>query len=283
MSLEIGLQLFSVKTELQRDYLATLEKVAEIGYKNLELLGAISDDGLVFGQGLSAAENGRHLERLGLKAVGCHFMPREDVNWEKVIGSCVETGVSALVIPFWQFNSRQDVLSLCDTINRAAELGQKQGVGLYYHNHFQEFQVFEGEMVMDTMLANTDSALVKFEFDSYWAIRGGQDPVAWLRKLGKRCDLLHQKDMPAGVQPVNLFELSVQHPGMTIMDMFQTIGAEQFAEIGTGALNIAEIIATGQAYCNLRYVIVEQDKTFKDEIDSVRLSYENLVRILAGA
>ena len=38
MNPSIGLQLWSVRNNLQRDYVGTLEKVAEIGYQNLELI-----------------------------------------------------------------------------------------------------------------------------------------------------------------------------------------------------------------------------------------------------
>jgi sugar phosphate isomerase/epimerase len=184
------------------------------------------------------------------------------------------------VIPFAHFNGRQDVLSLCETINRAAELCVKHGVQLYYHNHFQEFQQFDGQVILDTLLENTDRELVKYEFDTYWAIRGGQDPVAWIRKLGRRCDLLHQKDLPSGVSPVNLFELSLANPEITIEQMFQSISVDQFTEIGSGVIDIPEILEAGRAYGNVRYIIVEQDMTSKDEMESVAISYKNLTHLL---
>ncbi len=277
---QIGLQLYSVRNELQRDYLATLEKVAEIGYKNVELITNVTDDGLTFGPNLSPGAHLRELERVGLKALGCHFMPKEGMDWDKVIQSCADTGGTALVIPFWFFNSREDVLSLCDTMNRAGELGKKHGVEVYYHNHFQEFQMFDGEVVMDTMLANTEPDLVKFEFDTYWAIRGGQDPITWIQKFGKRCDLLHQKDLPSGVTPLNLLEVLAQNPEKPLMEVLQVITDDHFTEIGLGTLNIAEIIAAGQTYGDVRYVIVEQDRTTKGEFESVAISYQNLSRLL---
>jgi sugar phosphate isomerase/epimerase len=282
MNPEIGLQLFSIKNELRQDYLGALEKVAQIGYKNVELVSTVTGDGLIFGQDLTPSQHRRALERLGLNAPACHVMPREGMDWEKIIASCLETGATALVIPFALFNDQQEVLDFCERINQAAALCKKNAVQLYYHNHFQEFQKFDGQAAMDTLLANMDSDLVKFEFDSYWAIRGGQDPLAWLQKMGRRCDMLHQKDLPNGVQPINLFDLMIQHPEMTVLDLFETIGTEQFTEIGAGVLNIAGIIKAGIAYGNVRYIFVEQDKTSKDEIESIQISYENLTGMLAG-
>lgn len=283
MNIEIGLQLYSVKNALKDNYLGTLEKVASIGYKNIELLSTVTEQGLVFGSDLKPSEHRRHLDSLGLKAASCHVMPVDNMNWEKIIDSCLETGTDALVIPFALFNDRQGVLSLCNTMNHAGELCRKQAVQLYYHNHFQEFQKFDGQMVMDSLLENLDSDLVMFEFDSYWAVRGGQDPVAWLRKLGKRCNMLHQKDLPPGVQPLDLFDLAIHNPAITILDMFKAINREQFTEIGAGVLPIADILQAGCTYGNARYVFVEQDMTARDEMESVAISYQNLVRLLSDA
>ncbi len=279
--MEIGLQLYSVRNELQKDYAGTLERVASIGYRNLELLTTVTGDGLVFGNDLQPAVHKRLLDRLGLKAIGCHVMIQEGMDWEKVSASCLETGAEALVIPFALFNDRQGILDFCRTLNHAGELSRKQAVQLYYHNHFQEFQEFDGCMVMDLLLENLDSELVKIEFDLYWAVRGGQDPLAWIRKLGGRCDLLHQKDLPPGVKPVNLFDLFQQNPALTMWDALATINAAQFAEIGSGVMNIADILQAGRTYGHARYVIVEQDMTSLDELESVTISFKNLSRLLS--
>src|SRR5262249_32274661 len=117
-------------------------------------------------------------------------------------------------------------------------------VDFYYHNHFHEFQVLGGQAVMDLLLANTDSHLVKFEFDTYWAARGGADPVEWLLKLGNRCDLTHQKDLPSSAQPVNLFDVFGKDARITLQELLQTQKPEQFAEIGEGTMDLNTLIAT---------------------------------------
>jgi sugar phosphate isomerase/epimerase len=283
MKPEIGLQIYSVRNALQSDYIGALDKIAAIGYKNLELITTVTDDGLVFAKDTKAAQLRQLLDQRDLKAVSIHMMPQEKMNWEKILDDCTELGLTSLVIPFAVFNNRQDVLDLCNTFSKAAEICKKHGVQFYYHNHFQEFQVFEGQSVMDTMLEKMDKDLVKFEFDSYWAIRGGQDVVAWLKKFGTRCDLLHQKDMPAGVDPVNLFELFEKNPGMPVMDIFRNnINASHFVETGEGTIDIPAIIKAGETYGNVRYIFVEQDMTSKDEFDSIAISFKNLSLLLAA-
>jgi sugar phosphate isomerase/epimerase len=278
MNLQIGLQLYSVRNELERDAPGTLEKIAAIGYKNLELITTVTDEGLLFsGQTLPSVFR-QQLDRLDLIAVGCHVMMQEGMNWEKVCDSLTEVGASSLVIPFATFEDKQTVLAYCKQLNQFAEVCKKKAIQLYYHNHFQEFQEFDGQMVLDIMLENTDRDLVMVEFDSYWAIRGGQDPIAWIRKLGKRCDLLHQKDLPASVRPVNLFELPFE--ATQIMDLFGTIDQEQFTEIGEGTIDVTGIIAAGRLYGNTRYIIVEQDMSSRAELESIAISYKNLTRLL---
>ncbi len=70
MNPAIGLQLYSVKHSLQNDYLATLEKIAQIGYQNLELITTLTPDGLIFGQDMRAIDLRKHLDGLGLRAIG---------------------------------------------------------------------------------------------------------------------------------------------------------------------------------------------------------------------
>jgi sugar phosphate isomerase/epimerase len=137
----------------------------------------------------------------------------------------------------------------------------------------------DGQTVMDLLLANTDEDLVKFEFDTYWATRGGADPEEWLLKLGSRCDLTHQKDLPTSAQPVNLFDVFGKDARITLQELLQTQKPEEFAEIGEGTMDLKALIATMRRI-GVTYVFVEQDMTARDEIESVRISYQNIVPLL---
>jgi sugar phosphate isomerase/epimerase len=186
MNLSIGLQLFSVKNALKQDYVGTLEKVAEIGYQNLELVIRMTDDGLSLGGDITPAALRRQLDRLGLKAVSCHTRVNEETDWRQIIAANHELGSTAIGCSIAFFSNKQDVLAFCESFTKYGEICRDNGLNLYYHNHFQEFQRFEGQTVMDILLENTDRDLVRFEFDTYWAVRGGVDPIAWLSKLGNR-------------------------------------------------------------------------------------------------
>jgi hypothetical protein len=86
MNPKLGLQLWSVRDALQEDYVGTLEKVAAIGYRNLELITTVTEQRLSFGKELTAPQLLQHLTDIGLQAVSCHIVPGPDTKWERVVG-----------------------------------------------------------------------------------------------------------------------------------------------------------------------------------------------------
>jgi len=281
MNPAIGLQLWSVRNNLEKDYLWTLEKIAEVGYQNLELITTVTPEGLIFGQDMRAAELRKNLDRFGLHAVSSHFVPTADMRLEAIIDDLHVLGVDSLgcAIGFW--SNEMEVIDFNKKFNYYAETCKKGGVQLYYHNHYHEFQVFGEKSIYEMMIEQMDQDLVMFEFDTYWAVRGGQDPIYWLKKLGKRCDLLHQKDLPANASPVILFERFGYDTNITIDTMWETQNIDHFTEVGEGKLNITGFIQAARKYNNTRYVFIEQDMTKKTELESIAVSLANMNRLLA--
>lgn len=146
----------------------------------------------------------------------------------------------------------------------------------YYHNHYQEFQRFNGKLVYDIIMENTDPGLVYAEMDTYWIARGGQDPVSFMRKYNDRLILLHQKDFPKGLQePLCMYDGLVDREKNIDMDVFMAAkNPLAFTEIGTGILPIQDYISAARSCPNLDYIILEQDATQMDELDSIAVSME---------
>ena len=142
--------------------------------------------------------------------------------------------------------------------------------------------MFGDKSIFELMVEQMDEDLVMFEFDTYWAVRGGQDPIYWMKKLGKRCDLLHQKDMPASTNPVNLFEKFGYDSQITIDSMWLTQDAEHFTEVGDGVLNIPGIIEAARKYNQASYIFIEQDMTSRTELESIEVSLANFTRLLSA-
>jgi sugar phosphate isomerase/epimerase len=276
MTVRTGLQLYSVRNSLARDPWGTLARLAEAGFTHLEAANhnARNDPGVCFG--VAASELRNQLANLGLSIIGCHINPLELDILPRALDYQAELGNSQFGcdIEFFPYGDRDYVLRRAEVFNKVGELARARGMRFYYHNHFQEFQRVGDDYVYDLILENTDPDLVKLELDTYWMYRGGQDPIAWMTKCADRVILLHQKDFPAdGPQPLNLFDGVVSPTENIDMTVFEERKDTRcFTEIGTGVLPIQSILDAAGALPNVDYLILEQDHTALDEIESVRTS-----------
>jgi sugar phosphate isomerase/epimerase len=218
----------------------------------------------------------RRLNDLGLSMIGCHINPLDVAILPRALDYQAELGNSQFGcdIEFYPVGDLDFVSRRCEVFNNVGRLARERGMRFYYHNHFQEFQSIDGKSVYSHIIANTDPRLVYFEIDTYWMVRAGQNPIEWMKRLGERVVLLHQKDFPAQApQPLNLFD-GVFSPTETIdMAAFdQRKNPLCFTEIGTGVLPIQEIIDAGLALPNLSHIVLEQDHTQLDELVSISTS-----------
>lgn len=278
MDVRVGLQLYSVRKALADDPWGTLAQVAEAGFTRLEAANhnARHDPGVGFG--VDAKELRDHLAELGLSIVGCHINPLDLDILPRALDYQAELGNTQIGcdIEFYPYGDRDFVRRRCEIFNQVGELAAARGMRFYYHNHFQEFQRFGDDYVYDLILANTDPSLVFLQLDTYWMYRGGQDPIAWMRRHPDRVILLHQKDFPADApQPLDLFD-GVVSPTEVIDDAVFTDRKDPlcFTEIGTGILPIQDIIDVASELPNLDYLLLEQDHTTMPELDSIRRSHD---------
>jgi len=280
MSLQIGVQLYSAKNAFTKDRLGTLKKIAEIGYKHIEVPVDFSGKG-VFGIGeLTASDLKNMTEQAGLNIVATHVSVTEESQFDQVIAYHQELGCQKVIIPFAFFKNYEEVVAFSEMLNRYGKKLQDHGMKLYYHNHFHEFQRFNGQYALEIMLEHTQPNLVGIELDTYWAVRAGIDVTAYLERLGHRCGLIHQKDLPGSVSPINVFEVLDENEEITL-EVFSELGKpENFAEIGEGVMDITSIIRATEKLTDAQYIIVEQDATIKGELESIEISYKRLSALL---
>lgn len=277
----IGLQLFSVKNAMQKDMEGTLKRISEIGYKYIEVpVKNIGKSGAFIPE-TPADELKVYLETYNLEMIGSHISYESDLNLDQVAEYNLALGSNIVVIPAHFFSTKQDVDNFANWLNKAGEKLRKYQITLYYHNHYHEFQEIDGEVVFDTLLRKTDPKLVSFEFDTFWAIRAGIDPISYLDRLQDRCGLIHQKDLSEQADPVNLLEHT-----SGILDAkatFSPVKDRDFVEIGTGVIDIESIIKKVLEDKYVSYIIVEQDRTVKDELESVEESFIKLSQLIQMA
>ena len=153
---------------------------------------------------------------------------------------------------------------LADKLNRAGEAAKDAGLQFYFHNHAEEFVGPPGERPFDQLLAALDPELVRFEIDVFWVSIAGADPAAAIRQAGDRTLSLHLKDKAEGTANVTT-----------------TMGAplEATSEVGSGALDWQTILSAARE-ANVEWLLIEQDRTPGDPLDSVRRSFDYLKRLV---
>jgi sugar phosphate isomerase/epimerase len=196
---DLGVQLYTVRTLLATDFDGTMERVAKIGYKEVEFAGYYDR---------TPGALRRQLDSLGLAAPSAH-VGLEDLgeNWGRTLDAAETLGHDYLVVAWLDEKDRATLDALRGTIdkfNRAGEEALKRGIGFAYHNHDFEFTPIAGRLPYDILLAECDPEHVKFEMDLYWITKGGQDPVAYFEKYPGRFPMVHVKDMAAGPKMVDV-------------------------------------------------------------------------------
>ena len=278
MGLKIGLQLFSIKNAVREDPVRALRTAAECGYRYIEIANhnALEDTGIGFG--IHAGEVKKVLEDTGTRIVSAHIYPFDKEKYKAILEYNAEIGNKNMIYPMDKFKNLDDVLARCELLNEYGEMTKSYGMKFYYHNHANEFMTIDRRMIMDIIMDHTDADKVGLELDTYWAMRAGVDPVEYMRKYPDRIGLLHQKDMAkAAESPVNIFSRLQREIPEGQMASFryckQYVKDTDFTEIGTGIMNIQEIIDTAAEIGTAEYMFLEQDHTqMADEIESVKKS-----------
>ncbi len=277
--MKVGLQFFSVRNSLKADPEGTMRKIAAIGYKNWETCSFNPDSPYNYGLDMPLDKAQALIKELGVNIIGCHLLSKdlepenraaliENLDYQAGI-NCWNPGLAALFA-----NSLDEVLTYCGYMNEVGKLCKDRGMRFHYHNHHHEFLQFDGKYILDIIAENTDPELVDIEIDTFWAARGGMDPVALIKKYGSRVTMIHQKDMSADAK-VNLLEhLSSRQAPVDREELNKFRKPTDFVEIGTGIMDIQAIIDAANEV-GVKYITLEQDMTLLDEIDSVTLSMKN--------
>jgi len=189
---KVGLQLYTVRGEMEKDVAATLAHVAKIGYKELEFAGYFKH---------SPAELKKMIGDLGMTAPSTHVqLPATPAEWQKTMADAKELGATYVTVAWIDEKQRQsidDFKRFAQQFNEAGDAAKKAGLKFAYHNHDFEIKPMSGQRAIDVLLADTDPNLVSFEMDIYWVVKGGGDPMALLRAHPTRFTMVHAKDATA--------------------------------------------------------------------------------------
>ncbi|QXU40242.1 sugar phosphate isomerase/epimerase [Pedobacter sp. D749] len=261
---KIGIGLFTLREQLTANVKATIEQVAKIGYKQVETYYGYPGKYEVKGfWGLEAKDFNALLKANGLSSPSGHYNVTEFLSSgdDKVLKSHIETAATVnqeyFVIPALPTDIRtngtlDDYKRMAAKFNQAAELCQKSGLKLAYHNHNFEFKdQGNGVTGYETLLTETDTNMVGFELDIFWAVNAGLNPVDMFKKNPGRYKMFHVKDMDKADKAV-------------------------FVEVGSGRIDFKSIFAASKL-AGVDYIFTEQDIIKKEPYESITESY-NYIR-----
>lgn len=244
----IGMQLYMVRRELEKDFAGTLARVAALGYREVEFAGYFNHP---------PKEVKLQLARQRLSSPAAHVQLADlSGSLQAMIDAAHIIGHKYLLVAYLPAEERRsldDYQRLADLFNRAGEQLKKAGLQFAYHNHDFEFTPMGGRVPYDLLLERTDPQLVKLEMDLYWIVKGGGSPLKYFEKYPGRYHLLHVKDMDATPR-------------------------RYFTEVGRGVIDFKTIFANaGKA--GVRHYFVEQDETPGSPFDSLKISMDYLRKL----
>lgn len=279
----IGLQLYTLGKLMETDPEGTLQKLAAIGYQELESAG--SQKGNFYGykpkelsalikkagmhwrsahvggapisvdQILKMAKTAEDSVKIRKMMEGMKNMPKTlnlKDDYQQLANDAAEGGISYLVSSFIPVGTLDEMKTAVDVFSKAGEACKKVGVQFAYHNHTTEFDEVEGHTPFDYILSNTDKDLVKMELDLCWATKAKQDPVALFKTHPGRFPLWHVKDLDKNTG------------GPT--------------EVGTGTIDFKRIFDNAKE-SGMKYFFVEQDGA-PQPLQNVTNSYNYLNKMM---
>ncbi|MEI8075337.1 MAG: sugar phosphate isomerase/epimerase [Bacteroidota bacterium] len=250
----LGVQLYSVRDAVSKNLEGALERLAALGFDNIELYGY---NGTFFGK--TAVEFKSILDKTGISVLSSHhvtgFASKGNGSllngWDKAVEDLHSIGAKYMACAYLMPNERtiENYTALPALLEKAGKTSKSAGIQMAYHNHDFEYQKFGDTTVYDHILTNTSGDLVKMEMDLYWTTKAGQDPVKYFEKYPGRFELWHVKDMSAG--------------------------AGEITEIGNGVIDFDRIFAARKK-AGMKHWFVEQDTSKGDMFESLKTSVANL-------
>ncbi len=244
--MQIGAQFYTLREQCKtlEDFALTLRKVADIGYKTVQISGTCPYEADWLQTQLAAND---------LKCVLTHIpVPRLVGETEQVIADHHTFDCPYVGLGWYAFDEGKDDANyehFLKTFVPVAEKIRAGGKYFMYHNHDQEFKKLGSQIVLEKLAQDVPAELMGFTVDTFWVQAGGGDPAQWIEKLSGRVPAIHLKDFAYG---------------------------RKMAVVGEGNINFDRVFEKAEK-AGTKFLLVEQDDCNGEEpIECLRRSYEYL-------
>ncbi len=267
---KIGLQLYSIREDMEKDMDSALRQVKEMGYDCVEFAGYF---------GHSAEEVKAMLDKYGLECVSVHQAPQLFVDeGQKAVDYIKTLGVKYAAVPWYEKDKLAGSPEWDNTVKMftdVAELLKKNGIKMMYHNHDFEFNKVDGKFILDWIYDTIPQDLIEPEVDTCWVHYAGYNPAEYLLKYSGRINIVHLKDFACknlGGGPVYAL---IDEDGNEKKGSKEDNGFE-FRPVGHGIQDIPSIIEASEK-AGASVLIVEQDQSNdRPPMEAAKMSREYL-------
>lgn len=242
----IGLQLYTLRDLTEKDFMGTIRKAAQMGYKSVEFAGFYDTP---------AKDVRALLNELDLLAPSAHIginygdADVRSAELDRQIEYAQEIGLQYIVAPSAPLPNQptmDDVKKLAAIFEEVGRKVSEAGLQFGYHNHDFEFKLVNSKPVMDHFLELVPAQYLVAEFDLGWIHTAGYTPVDYVKQYSGRVPLVHFKDFVEG---------------------------HRDTEVGKGAVDLKSVLPIAEA-SGIKYIFVEQETFSSSSLESAAISLE---------
>lgn len=257
----VGLELYSVRTELMRNLPDTLRAVAKMGYEVVEFYSPYYQWTFPFAKGVRTL-----IDDLGLRCYSTHngFPSLSGDTMAKAIELNQILGTRHLILasPPRDTNGVEGWKRVCGQLTNAVEQLKPHGLSAGYHNHQTEWKTLEGgQRIMDVIAQNTPPEFV-LQLDVGTCLEAGVDPVAWIKANPGRIKSVHLKDWTPGAK--------ADEKAYRVL-------------FGEGVAPWKDIIAAAESVGGVEFYLIEQEGSRFPEFETAQRCLELFKKLRAAS
>ena len=268
---KIGLQLFSIRDEMEKDMDAALKQVKEIGYDCVEFAGYF---------GHSAEEVRAMLDKYELECVSVHQAPQLFVEeGQKAVDYLKTIGAKYCAIPHYPPEKLAGTPEWEKTVKLFTETGKllkENGIQQLYHNQDFEFSKYEDKFLLDWNYETIPAEYLQPQIDTCWVHYAGYDPAEYLMKYSGRIKVVHLKDFVCEKLSSGPVYALIGKDGTEEKKASKEDNGFDFRPVGYGIQDFPAIIDAAEK-AGAEILIVEQDEsTQRPPMEAAKMSREYL-------